>query len=355
MILISSNLSSLILSENDSTLKDAISIIQNSKEKIALVIDNNNKLISAITDGDIRRSLLTGNDLNSKIKKSISKDFLSIDKSSNNILTKAKNIMRINGIRQLPVLNTFGEVVDLYFLDESITPLSNSVVLMAGGKGKRLRPHTANCPKPMLQVGNKPMLEIILENCISRGLSKFYISVNYLKDQIINYFQDGSQWGVSINYLIEEEPLGTAGCLALLPRTLTEPFLVINGDILTRLNPSNLISFHNSQKSMATLCVRKHTLDIPFGVVETDGFNLLSIEEKPNYNYLINAGVYIINPSIISIIEKHKFIDMPSLLKLTQNQGHKVSVCPIHEYWIDVGNPDSLKEAYLNWNVSDIN
>lgn len=355
MILISSNLNSLILSESFSTLKDAISIIQNSKEKIALVVDKNNKLITAITDGDIRRSLLLGNDINSLINKSINKKFISIEQSSNNIFTKAKNIMKMKGIRQLPVLNNEGEVVDLYFIDESITPINNAVVLMAGGQGKRLRPHTANCPKPMIEVGNKPMLEIILENCISTGLSKFYISVNYLKDQVINYFQDGSQWGVSINYLIEEEPLGTAGSLSLLPRDLTEPFLVINGDVLTRVNPSHLISFHNSQQSIATLCVRKHTLEVPFGVVKTNGFNLLTIEEKPTYSYLINAGVYVLNPSIISIINKNKYIDMPSLLKLAKDQGHKVSTCPIHEYWIDVGNPDSLKEAYLEWKVSDIN
>lgn len=355
MILNSSDLNSLILRAKDATLKQAVSVIQESKEKIALIVNESGKLITTVTDGDIRRSLLSGYDLESMVINSIDKSFISINQSSSNIITKATNIIRINGIRQLPILNHNGEVVDLYFIDESITPLNNTVVLMAGGLGKRLRPHTANCPKPMIEVGNKPMLQIILENCISKGLSNFYISVNYLKEQVIDYFQDGSQWGVSINYLIEDEPLGTAGSLALLPNNLSEPFLVINGDILSRVDPSNLIRFHNNQKSIATLCVRKHSLKVPFGVVETDGYNLISIEEKPTYDYLINGGVYVLNPSIIPIIAEKKIIDMPTLLKLAKSQGHKIAACPIHEYWIDVGNPNSLQEAYLEWDGSKIN
>ena len=355
MILISSNLNNLFLRENGSTLKQAISVIQNSKEKVALIVNDQNQLIATVTDGDIRRSLLIGNGPESPISKSLYTNFISIKQVSKSLFDIALTTMRRYSIRQLPVLNNQGEVVALYFIDDSITNLSNSVVLMAGGRGKRLRPHTANCPKPMIEIGNKPMLEIILENCISTGLSKFYISVNYLKEQVMDYFQDGTKWGVSIDYLIEQEPLGTAGSLTLLPEDLSEPFLVINGDILTRLNPSNLIHFHKKEQSIATLGVRKHSVTVPFGVVETDGDKLISFEEKPTYDYLINAGVYVLNPSIIDIIARNEFIDMPSLLRLAKSKGYKVSVCPIHEYWIDVGNPKSLKEAYSGWEFNNIN
>ncbi len=355
MILISSNPSSLMISQDKSTLRDALLVIQKSKEKIALIVDNSNKkLIATVTDGDIRRALLNGRNLDSIASKSVNKDFISINKASEELSLIAANVIRRKGIRQLPVIDDQGLIADLYYIDDTVIPLPNSVVFMAGGRGTRLRPHTVNCPKPMIQVGGKPMLEILLEHCIATGLSNFYISVNYLKEQVIDYFQDGSKWGVNINYLIEEEPLGTAGSLALLPKTLSEPFLVMNGDVLTRLNPSHLIEFHQEHNTLATLCVREHSFTVPFGVVQNDEFRLVAFEEKPTFQYLINAGVYVLNPSILSILSNNKCIDMPSLLQLAQDKGHQVSVCPIHEYWIDVGNPESLKEAHLSWEISKL-
>ncbi len=223
---------------------------------------------------------------------------------------------------------------------------------MAGGKGTRLHPHTVTCPKPMIKVGNKPMLEILLEQCIASGLVNFYISVNYLKAQIIDYFQDGSKWGVKINYLIEDEPLGTAGSISLLPKTLKYPFIVMNADVLTKLNPRHLITFHNEHHSKATLCVREHSINIPFGVVKVNGRHLSDFEEKPTFEYLINAGVYILDPSMLSLIPPRTSIDMPNLLRTFQREGHIISVCPIHEYWIDIGNPKSLQEADSSWEIT---
>ena len=187
----------------------------------------------------------------------------------------------------------------------------------------------------------------------SSGLVNFYISVNYLKEQIFDYFQDGSKWGVNIEYLVENEPLGPAGSLSLLPKqTLKEPFIVINGDVLTKLNLRNLISFHKKNNSNATICVRDHSITVPYGVVKVNNNHSINFEEKPTFEYLINAGVYILNPSILSLIPHKKNIDMPSLLIIAQNKGYIVSPFHIHEYWIDIGNPKSLKEADSSWEIS---
>ena len=353
MISLSDNISSLILKEHGSALKDALEVIQNSTERIALVKDIDNKLIGTMTDGDIRRSLLAGKTLNEPLNTLINKEFTYLKEDEVNLYQKASLLMTKKGIKQLPIVDSNKELVKLYFLDETIHQLPNPVIFMAGGKGKRLRPHTFNCPKPMIPVGKKPMLEILLEQCISSGLSEFYISVNYLKEQIIEYFGDGAKWGVNITYLEESEPLGTAGSLALLPNKPKHPFLVMNGDVLTRLNPNHLITFHNEHNAKATLCVREHSVNVPFGVVKNKGYELIDFEEKPTFEYLINAGVYILDPCILSLLNKRKNIDMPSLLQFAKKEGHKVALCPIHEYWIDVGNPESLEEAYDSWENSD--
>jgi NDP-sugar pyrophosphorylase family protein len=259
--------------------------------------------------------------------------------------------MRREVLRQIPVLDDEGRVVQLLLLQELLSPpqLSNAVVIMAGGKGTRLRPHTEHCPKPMLPVGDQPMLEILLEQCIASGFRQFYLSVNYLKEQIIDHFADGSRWGVSIEYLVENEPLGTAGSLQLLPDALKAPFLVLNGDVLTRLNPSQLLRFHNEHQAQATLCVREHELTVPFGVVQTNGVELAGFAEKPTYRHLVNAGVYVIDPQLLPLLPPHQATDMPSLLQAAQQAGHRVAVCPIHEYWIDVGRPETLEEAHATW------
>ena len=177
---------------------------------------------------------------------------------------------------------------------------------------------------------------------------KFYISVNYLKEQIIDHFQDGSRWNVSIEYLVEERPLGTAGSLKLLPKVF-KPFLVMNGDVLTRLNLRHLIAFHNEHKAAGTLCVREHTTTVPFGVVETNGVRLSRFQEKPTLHHLINAGVYVINPLLLSLLQSNEYADMPTLLQQAQQSGHDIVVCPVHEYWIDIGRPDTLRQAYADW------
>ena len=345
------NINELFINQ-ENHLFDALKIINEKEIQIVLVVDNEHRLIGTITDGDIRRGLLRGLTLDSSVDEVTNKNFHYIKLGENP--NKANAIMSKYGINQVPVLNINGVVVDILgkskIYEEDKLP--NSVVIMAGGLGKRLLPHTSDCPKPMLMIGDKPILEIILLECISYGLNKFYISVNYLKDQILDYFQDGKKWNVSIEYLIENEPLGTAGSLHLIPKTLQHPFLILNGDVLTKLKPNQLINYHLNQHSHATICAREYQFNVPFGVIETNGLNLTDFKEKPDYKYLVNAGLYVLDPKILTLLHKREEIDMPELLIKSKQSGYKVKVCPIHEYWIDIGRPESLKQAHKEWDSS---
>jgi len=332
---------------------EAMRIIDKGAAQIALVIDEHQRLLGTLTDGDIRRGLLYGETLEAPAERLMNRKFRSVRCSDDQGLVL--EMMRREVLRQIPVLDDQGRVIKLLLLQELLNPqqLSNAVVIMAGGKGTRLLPHTEDCPKPMLPVGDKPILEILLEQCIDSGFRKFYFSVNYLKEQIIAHFADGARWGVSINYLVENEPLGTAGSLQLLPDSLKEPLLVLNGDVLTRFDPSQLLYFHTENQAKATLCVREHELTVPFGVVQTNGVELAGFQEKPTYRNQVNAGVYVIDPQLLPLLPPHQFTDMPSLLLAAQGAGHRVAVCPIHEYWLDVGRPETLVKAHREWPVHE--
>lgn len=340
---------SLISINSSASALEALKVIDCGLAQIALVVDDQQKLIGTVTDGDIRRGLLHGETLTTPVKRLMNRKFRFVRSSDDK--SDVLDMMRCEVLRQIPVLDSLGRVVELILLDEFLSPARhhNAVVIMAGGKGTRLLPHTKHCPKPMLPVDGKPMLEILLEQYIANGFIRFFFSVNYLKQQIIDYFQDGKRWGVSIEYLVEDQPLGTAGSLQFLPRDLKDPFLVMNGDVLTRLNPSQLLRFHVEHEAVATLCVREHTTTLPFGVVQTNGVELAGFKEKPSYRQLVNAGVYVINPQLLSLLPPCQPTDMPMLLQSAQHAGHRVAVCPIHEYWLDVGRPETLKQAHLDW------
>ncbi len=335
----------------DLSLQMTLKVIDQGAAQIALVVDEQERLLGTLTDGDIRRGLLQGATLDTPADRLMNRHFRFVRSSDDQALVL--EMMRREVLRQIPVLDDHGRVVQLLLLQELLgsAQFSNAVVIMAGGKGTRLLPHTESCPKPMLPVGDQPMLEILLEQCIASGFRTFYFSVNYLKEQIINHFGDGSRWDVSIQYLVEDQPLGTAGSLQLLPDSLTQPFLVLNGDVLTRFDPTHLLYFHNEHQALATLCVREHELTVPFGVVQTQGVELAGFEEKPIYRHLVNAGVYVIDPQLLGILQPHQSTDMPSLLQAAQQAGHRVAVCPIHEYWLDVGRPETLQQAHREWPI----
>ena len=333
------------INQNSKTI-DAIEVINKSDAYIALVVDDEEKLIGTITDGDIRRGLLKGENIDSKVSEIMNKKFSSV--SENDLSNKKIEEIFKKGITQIPLLDSEGRVKELLQKEDIFVRCKtnvNDVVIMAGGKGMRLRPQTENCPKPMIQINGKPMLEIILEKCIHFGFKNFYFSVNYLKDQIIDYFGDGKKWGIQINYIFEEMPLGTAGSLNLLPKEIKNPILVINGDIITNLNLRLFTEFHDKNNSEMTIAAKNETYTLPYGVIHTTGIELEKIVEKPTQNFLVSAGIYIISKKILNLISLKSFCDMPTLISIAKDHNLKITTFPIHEYWLDVGRPESLKIA----------
>jgi dTDP-glucose pyrophosphorylase/predicted transcriptional regulator len=331
------------------TLADALVIIERGSAQIALVVDDRSRLIGTVTDGDIRRGLLRGESLESRVERVMKRSFRSLSPSASE--SEALALMRRELLRQVPVLDDEGRVVEVFVLEELLRPRTqpHTVVLMAGGEGKRLRPFTADRPKPMLAIGGRPMLEIILERCIESGFQKFVISVNYLKHHVMEYFGDGTRWNVEIRYLEENAPLGTVGALSLLPRIPEHPVLVINGDILTRVSFVDLIRFHEEHEASATVCVREHFTEIPYGVVQIDGSDVTVIQEKPTLAHYVNAGIYLLGPDVLQLLASGDYCDMPQLLERAIKNGQRVSAFPIHEYWVDIGHPEMLERANGEW------
>ena len=331
------------------TLAEAIKVIDACHAQIALVVDESKRLIGTVTDGDIRRSLLRKGSLDTPIEETMFRNFRALPQLATE--DEALALMRSQALNQIPALDEQGRVVKLFLLDELTKPkkLTNPVVIMAGGEGKRLRPLTEDCPKPMLHIGGKPLLEIVLRQCIDAGFQHFHISVNYLKNQIQDHFSDGTRWNVHIDYLEETQPLGTGGALSLLPHQPAEPLLVLNGDVLTRVDYGRLLRFHDENLADATLCVREHSTHIPYGVVSIDDGHVLKIEEKPVLNHYVNAGIYILNPALLNLVPQDQFFDMPQLLEKAMQQQLRVNPFPIHEYWLDVGHHETLERAHGEW------
>ena len=327
-----------------SKISDALQALNLSGLRIALVVDKKQKLLGVITDGDIRRAILKNINLDEIVNKimNISPTIANINDSKHYIsmLMQQKNLV------VLPLLDNYEKVVGVEIIDNIIKPpvLDNLVVLMAGGLGSRLLPLTEKCPKPLLKINEKPILEIILENFIEYGFKNFFISVNYKSHMIKKYFGNGSVWGVNIKYLTEEKPLGTAGAISLLPTLPTKPLIVMNSDIITRINFQRLIDFHLENKVKATMCVRKYQQQVPYGVVKVEKEKLINIVEKPMEHYLVNAGIYVLSPDVIKHI-KNTYFDMPKLFnKLIENQI-PTAAFPVYEYWLDIGIIDEFKKA----------
>ncbi|MGC5324874.1 nucleotidyltransferase family protein [Brevibacillus sp. SYSU BS000544] len=334
-----------ILALPSTSVFDAIQMIDSSGLQIVLVADQDGRLLGTVTDGDIRRGLLKGRQLTDPVS-TVMNPYPSVATpfdSRENILA----LMKIKHLRQIPIVDDEGTIIRVEILDDLLQPKKkeNWVVLMAGGLGTRLAPLTDDCPKPLLKVGNKPLLETIMLNFIEQGFHHFYISVNYRSDMITDYFGDGSRWGVEIRYIHESKRMGTAGALTLLPEVPQLPLIVMNGDLLTKVNFEQLLDFHTTHHAVATMCVREYDFQVPYGVVKIDKHRLLRIEEKPLVSYFVNAGIYVLNPDSIQDIPKDSFYDMPKLFeKLVDNQKN-VSVFPIREYWLDIGRMSDFEKA----------
>lgn len=329
----------------DATMQQAIRNLNESTLQIVLVVAPDGTLLGTLTDGDIRRGLLRGMDLNSPIEAIIFRDPLVVPPQIGR--DTVLQLMHANKIHQLPVVDSNRQVMGLHLWDELMVPVHrpNLMIIMAGGRGTRLRPHTENCPKPLLPVGGKPMLEHIVERAKMEGFRHFVLAIHYLGHMIEDYFGDGSRWQVQIEYLREESPLGTAGAIALLNPEPETPFLVSNGDVLTDIRYGELLDFHCSHGATATMAVSLHEWQHPFGVVRIKGVDIIGFEEKPIARSHINAGIYVLNPAVLSALRAGEHCDMPTLFSRLQENAARTIVYPMHEPWLDVGRADDLDRA----------
>lgn len=327
------------------SIRKALQVIDNGAMKIALVVDENDRLIGTLTDGDIRRGLLDGLDLNSSIDSLVFKvpTIAKITDAKEEILKLAVS----KKIHQVPIVDEDGKVVGLQEIEELIKPSQkqNKVILMVGGVGSRLHPLTQDTPKPMLKVGSKPILQTIVERFAEYGFVNIVMCVNYKADMIREYFGDGSEFGVHIEYVLEQKRMGTAGALSLLAKKPEAPFFVMNGDLLTNVNFESLLEYHLSNNAIATMCVREYDFQVPFGVVSVDGNQITCIEEKPVHKFFVSAGIYVFSPQALKYIPKFEFYDMPTLFeKLITDKKMTISF-PIHEYWLDIGRMNEYEKA----------
>jgi dTDP-glucose pyrophosphorylase len=333
------------------TLRDAVSRMSETGWQIAVVVAKDDRLVGVLTDGDIRRALLQGMDLSVPITKAMNTSPVTMNALTPISAIRAK--MRQEMFHFIPLVDASGVVHGVATIDQLVgeEDRPNPVVIMAGGLGKRLHPLTENFPKPMLPVGDKPILETIVSAFSQQGFRNIFLSVNFRSDVVEQHFGNGEEFGVNITYLHESRPLGTAGALSLLPRDNDLPVIVMNGDLLTKMSGDALLEFHLQNRADATMVVRETHFDLPYGVVTTDNVSISKIAEKPKQAFLVNAGIYVINPSVIQGITENEYLDMPTLFNGLIDEKKKVIAFPLHEYWIDIGRLEEFERAQIEWNA----
>ncbi len=322
------------------TIAQAIRNLDQVSVKIVLVVNETGVLEGTISDGDIRRGLLKGLNMDSSVASIIHHNPLVVPPELGRDMVK--QLMLANKIQQIPVVDELRHVVGLHLWNEITTSPArdNLMVIMAGGIGARLLPHTESCPKPLLLVAGKPMLEHIIARAKLEGFHSFLLAIHYLGHMIEEYFGNGERLGVQIDYLREESPLGTAGALSLLNPVPDAPFVVTNGDVITDIDYGELLDFHTRQSATATMAVRIHEWQHPFGVVQTQGVEIVGFEEKPIARSHINAGVYALDPSALGVLTTNAHCDMPTLFERLQVKRQRTVAYPMHEPWLDVGRLD---------------
>lgn len=328
------------------SVQEAVRCLNDAGLQIVLVVDGDGRLVGTITDGDVRRGLLRGITLPQPVDAIVQREPLVAPQGLSHTL--AQSLMRSNGIHHLPVIDDDRRVVGLHLwhaIDDGPGPRPNLMVVMAGGRGVRLRPHTENCPKPMLPVGDKPMLEHILERARSDGIRRFLFATHYLGHMVEEHFGDGARWDVAIDYLREDRPLGTGGALGLIGEPPEEAFLVTNGDVLADVRYGEILDYHERQHAAGTMAVRSHEWQHPFGVVRTEGVHIVGFEEKPLIRTQVNAGIYVLEPRVLTHLRRDEHCNMPGLFERLQAAAERTIVYPIHESWLDVGRPTDLAKA----------
>lgn len=328
------------------SLKHALEVMDREALRIALVVDESQRLLGTLTDGDVRRALLRSQSLDTPVDQVMysTPSVATLEWSTTRMLAW----MERNQLLQLPVIDDSGVLIGLETLHGLLRrpALDNPVFLMAGGFGTRLRPLTNHCPKPMLLIGEKPILEVILQGFINAGFYRFYISTHYMPEMIREHFGDGRRWGVEITYIHEDEPLGTGGALGLLPHEcIDRPLFLMNGDLLTTFNYLSLLAFHEEHGGSATMCVREFEHQVPYGVIQAEGSRVVGMVEKPVQRYSVNAGIYLLSPELVHSVERGTKIDMPSLLAREIGAGRSVNQFQVDEYWLDIGRMEDFHRA----------
>ncbi|NQY21382.1 MAG: CBS domain-containing protein [Campylobacteraceae bacterium] len=334
----------IILREN-STIKEALKIIDDGAMRIALVLNEKEQLIGTLSDGDIRRGLLKSLTLDDSIESIIFRT--PIVCYMEDTKEKILDIAIKNKVYQIPIVDKDMKILGIEEVDELLKTKEkdNKVVLMVGGLGTRLRPLTDHTPKPMLKVGNKPILETIILNFRKYGFVNIILCVSYKAEIIEEYFGDGSSFGVNIEYIHEDKRMGTAGALSLIRDKLQKDFFVMNGDLLTNINFEHMMNYHISNKSISTMGVREYDFQVPYGVVNLDNENIISIDEKPVHKFFVSAGVYVLGKEVLDYIPNDEFYDMPTLFETLIKDKKKSISFPIREYWLDIGRLEEFEKA----------
>lgn len=327
------------------TLRDAIVALERGSVQIALVIDENGRLVGTLTDGDLRRALLAGNGIDSPLAPHMQLRFTAVGQSAGR--AEVIDLMQARTIGQIPILDGDGRLIGLHLLRDIIggEPRPNWAIVMAGGRGTRLAPLTDRTPKPMLRVAGRPILERIVLQLVGHGIRQIYLAINYLSQVIESHFGDGTEFGARIDYLREQSPLGTAGALSLLPSPPTEPLLLMNGDLVTQADVGALLDFHQRGEQTISVAVRKYFHTVPFGCVELDGDRVLSLEEKPTLSRLVNAGIYVLDPAVVTRVPRDSAATTPALIEAAMAAGEAVRALEIEDDWIDVGHKEQFKQA----------
>lgn len=333
------------LVKNDSSVQHVMKVIDEAALQVALVVDDDGKLLGMVTDGDIRRGILKGLSVTSSIQMIMNQHPTYAHPEDNQ--ETLFDLMRQKKIHHIPLVDSCMRVVGIETLDQLgfSQDKDNLVVIMAGGRGERLKPLTDQCPKPLLPIANKPILEHLISHFTQYGFHKFVMSVNYKAEMLKEYFYSGKILNAEIDFVTEGESLGTAGSLSLISLINDKPVIVINGDILTRVNLHHLLAYHQAGCVSATMCVKEFSFKVPYGVVQLDHHEIVNIDEKPMQKCFINAGIYVLEPPAFSLIPKNTKFDMTHLFELLMASGKPTAAFPITEYWQDIGQIHDYNQA----------
>jgi dTDP-glucose pyrophosphorylase/predicted transcriptional regulator len=335
-----------VLVHLDTSIRDTYRVMDESALMIALVVDEVGKLLGTVTDGDIRRGLLKGMNLDTEIRAVLNPRPVSalIGTSASDVIA----LMNLHHVAQIPLLDEQGIVIGLELMADLVKKsekITNPAFILAGGFGRRLQPLTSTVPKPMLPIGGKPLLELIIERLAAQGFQSCYLAVHYLEDVIRKCIGDGARFGIEIHYVQESEPMGTIGALRLIAKEIRESIVVVNGDLFTSLNLQHLLKFHQMGGQHMTLALRHYSHQVPYGVVKLQGETVVAIEEKPLQSNFVSAGMAVIDLKPLSLIPPHGPFDMPDFIRSALANGYKVAGFPIHETWVDIGTPEEYERA----------